>query len=111
MADAKENMATLRSECANRKKILVADDDPRVVELLYITLSQYGYEVLSALDGREALEVANKHKPDLAIIDVKMRKVGGFEVCETLKKNNGECRAPAILISGQCDATSRLEGL
>ena len=111
MADVKENMATPVSECANRKKILVADDDPRVVELLYITLSQYGYEVLSALDGREALEVANKHKPDLAIIDVKMRKVGGFEVCETLKKNNGECRAPAILISGQCDATSRLEGL
>ena len=111
MADVKENMATPRSECANRKKILVADDDPRVVELLYITLSQYGYEVLSALDGREALEVANKHKPDLAILDVKMRKVGGFEVCETLKKNSGECRAPAILISGQCDATSRLEGL
>jgi putative nucleotidyltransferase with HDIG domain len=111
MADVKENMATPVSECANRKKILVADDDPRVVELLYITLTQNGYEVLSALDGKEALEVANKHKPDLAIIDVKMRKIGGFEVCETLKKNNAECRAPAILISGQCDATSRLEGL
>jgi len=111
MTDSEENMATSRGERSDKKKVLIADDDPRVVELLYITLSHNGYEVVSALDGREALEVAAKHKPDLAILDVKMPKADGFEVCEALKKCSVECRPPVILISGQCDATSRLEGL
>jgi len=111
MTEVKENIAAPQNERTGRRKVLIADDDPRVVELLYITLSQNGYEVVSALDGREALEVADKHKPDLAILDVKMPKVDGFEVCAALKKDNGESRPPVILISGHCDATSRLEGL
>ena len=94
-----------------RKRVLVADDDPRVVELLRITLSNSGYDVLSAQDGREALEVADKQKPDLVILDVKMPKATGLEVCESLKgATSGHC-PPVILISGQADAGIRLRGL
>ncbi|MCX5800064.1 MAG: response regulator [Candidatus Eisenbacteria bacterium] len=104
-------MAVSTGERSKKKKVLVADDDPRVVELLHITLSQNGYDVLSAVDGREALEVADKHRPDVVILDVKMPKADGYEVCAALKASSTGCRPPVILISGQCDATSRLEGL
>ncbi len=94
-----------------RRRVLVADDDPRVVELLRITLSNSGYDVLSALDGKEALDVAREQRPDLVILDVKMPKADGFEVCESLKRGGTEPCPPVILISGQADANSRLQGL
>ncbi|MBN1504275.1 MAG: response regulator [Candidatus Eisenbacteria bacterium] len=94
-----------------RKRVLVADDDPRVVELLRITLANSGYDVLSAQDGREALEVAGRQKPDLVILDVKMPKASGLEVCESLKGKGGEHCPPVILISGQADPAARLRGL
>lgn len=111
MAGSPEKTVTSREQNVQRRRVLVADDDPRVIELLRITLSNSGYEVLSALDGREALEVAKKQKPDLVILDVKMPKATGFEVCESLKGNGAEDCPPIILISGQADASSRLQGL
>jgi putative nucleotidyltransferase with HDIG domain len=106
-----EKAAAPQEQMQRKKRILVADDDPRVVELLQITLSGSGYEVLCAVDGREALEVATAKKPDLIILDVRMPKSDGYEVCETLKKGERQPCPPVILISGQADASSRLQGL
>jgi len=111
MNDDKKKTGTSRNKNSDKRKVLVADDDPRVVELLQITLSHHGYQVISALDGQEAIEVAEKHRPDLAIVDVKMPKADGFKVCEVLKNDEKEFDVPVILISGESDATSRLEGL
>jgi DNA-binding response OmpR family regulator len=66
---------------------------------------------MSAQDGRGALEVAGKQKPDLVMLDVKMPKATGFEVCESLQGNDPEHCPPVILISGQADAGTRLQGL
>jgi len=106
-----QNAATSRQSSRTRHRILVADSDARVVELLRITLSNSGYDVLSALDGREALEVARTQRPDLVILDVKMPKANGFEVCESLKQGDVKHCPPVILISGRADANSRLQGL
>ncbi|UCF78512.1 MAG: response regulator [Candidatus Eiseniibacteriota bacterium] len=106
-----ESAAIPQEKTERKKRILVADDDPRVVELLQITLTSSGYEVLCAADGAEALELATKQKPDLVILDVKMPKSDGFEVCESLKKGEDKPCPPVILISGQADASSRLQGL
>jgi len=106
-----EQAAAPQERTGRKKRILVADDDPRVVELLQITLSGSGYEVLCALDGKEALEVALTKKPDLVILDVRMPESDGYEVCELLKNGDEQPCPPVILISGRADASSRLQGL
>ena len=63
--------------------ILVCDDDKEIVEAIEIYLSQEGYKVLKAYDGEEALELLDKHKVDLLIIDVMMPKLDGIRA--TLK--------------------------
>jgi putative nucleotidyltransferase with HDIG domain len=111
MANTPDKTSASKEPKVVRKRVLIADDDPKVVELLRITLSNSGYEVISAQDGREALEVAGKQKPDLVILDVKMPKATGFEVCESLKGGDPEHCPQVILISGLADASTRLQGL
>ncbi|MFH0777184.1 MAG: HD domain-containing phosphohydrolase [Candidatus Eisenbacteria bacterium] len=111
MTEVKGNTASAAEQRTAKRRILVVDDDPRVVELLQITLSDYGHHVLCASDGKEALEVAKKQKPELVILDVRMPKMDGFQVCEALKRGDCGPVPPVILISGHSDAASRLEGL
>lgn len=66
-------------------KILVADDDNDILELLEYNLSKEGYEVLLASNGKEAIEIAQKEIPDLIILDVMMPEFDGVEVCEKLR--------------------------
>lgn len=66
-------------------KILVADDDPQILDVLEYNLVSDGYEVYCASDGEEAFELAQKHLPKLIILDVMMPKMDGVEVCEALR--------------------------
>ena len=67
------------------KLILVADDDADVRELVVFRLERAGYEVITAADGEEALELALAAPPDLCVIDVMMPKLDGYEVTERLR--------------------------
>lgn len=67
------------------KLVLVADDDADVRELVEFRLARAGYEVISAADGEEAVEVALERHPDLCVIDVMMPKLDGYEVTERLR--------------------------
>lgn len=67
------------------KLVLVADDDADVRELVEFRLARAGYEVISAADGEEAVEVALERRPDLCVIDVMMPKLDGYEVTERLR--------------------------
>lgn len=67
------------------RKILIADDDPDILEILRYNLAQEGYEVFTAKDGDEALEKARKHQPDLIVLDVMMPRKTGVEVCQWLR--------------------------
>ncbi|MFW6161610.1 MAG: response regulator, partial [Planctomycetota bacterium] len=69
------------------KRILVVDDEPRVREMIEFRLRQYGYDVLQAADGREALNVASEQQPDLVLLDVMVPELDGFQVCSRLKQN------------------------
>jgi len=75
MHDAEGNSAT----------ILVIDDDPTVVKLIEKTFNDIGYNVLSALDTKNGLEIAKKQKPDLIILDVMMPVIDGFSTLKQLK--------------------------
>ena len=68
-------------------KILVVDDDPDILEFLTYNLKKEGYDVADALNGRVALQVAEKFKPDLILLDVMMPELDGIQTCQELRKN------------------------
>ena len=70
---------------ANGKKILIADDEPDILEVLQYNLTREGYEVTTAKDGDDALVKAKSTRPDLIILDIMMPKKSGMEVCEILR--------------------------
>ena len=69
------------------QKILVVDDEPSIVRPLMFILKKNGYNVLTASNGEEGLQVARSEKPDLIFLDVMMPKKNGYEVCQELKKD------------------------
>jgi DNA-binding response OmpR family regulator len=77
--------------------ILVVDDDRRVVELLTIALNAYGFRVLQATDGEEALRVVTRERPDLVVLDVRLPKRSGYEVCEVLRQDPEDPQLPIIM--------------
>lgn len=68
-------------------KVLVCDDEPYILESVAYIIEREGFEVLTAEDGEEALDVAKKENPKLIFLDVMMPKKTGYEVCEELKSN------------------------
>lgn len=68
------------------KKILIVEDDPRSLKMIQMTLRPYGYSLLEATDGEEALKVARSDKPDLIIMDLRLPKVSGLEVTRQLRQ-------------------------
>jgi len=82
---------------ADRKRILIADDDPDLLELLRMDLSFQGYEVFTAADGREALAVAQKETLDLVLLDVMMPYIDGYHVAYEISGKMGPS-APKIII-------------
>lgn len=91
--------------------ILVADDDPYTLQLLVTILQRSGYQVITAAHGEEALEKARREKPDLALFDVLMPRMDGYEVCRRLKEDPDIPFTPIILITGLSDLDDRVKGL
>ena len=89
----------------------MVDDDRRVVELLAIALGAYGFRVLQASDGEEALRVALRERPDLVVLDVRLPRKSGLEVCERLRQDPDDPHVPIIMVSAAAETESRLQGL
>lgn len=81
-----------------KKRILIAEDEATLGELLRDFLDGHGYEVLLTKDGEECLLAYDKFKPDLLVLDIIMPKKDGFEVLEELSKKNGNGEQPPIII-------------
>jgi len=90
------------------KTILVVDDEPRLVSLVEAYLSQEGFKVLSAGDGRDALFLARQEKPDLIVLDVMMPEMDGYEFMRLHRK---ERETPIILLTAKVEADDRVLGL
>lgn len=91
----------------NKPKILVVDDEASVRRILEIRLGMVGYDVVTAADGLQALDVYHHQVPDLVVLDVKMPKLDGFSVCQALRQQSG---VPIIMLTARADATDRLTG-
>src|SRR4029453_17382404 len=81
--------------------VLAADDDEDILELIAFRLERSGYTVLQARDGQEALELARTSKPDLAVLDVMMPKIDGFELTRRLREDDLTTRMPIILLTAR----------
>jgi DNA-binding response OmpR family regulator len=81
--------------------VLVADDDHDILTLVSFRLERAGYEVVGARDGEEALRLALERVPDLAVLDVMMPKLDGYEVTTRLRQNRATRRMPVILLTAR----------
>lgn len=102
---------SMAEEKKKSETLLVVDDDVRVVELLQITLGGRGYNVLTAYDGETGLEMAESHIPDLVVLDVRLPRIGGFEVLQKIRARDSIRHVPVVLISANAATESRLQGL
>jgi two-component system KDP operon response regulator KdpE len=89
-------------------KILVVDDEPRMVQMIGMNLKLEGYEVISAPDGYQALEKVTKEMPDLILLDIMMPEMDGFE---TLKRVREISSVPVIFLSVKAEEPDRVRGL
>ncbi len=90
------------------KKILVVDDDHKIVDLAKMYLEKDGYRVVVAYDGRAALELARREHPALIVLDLLLPEMDGRDVCRTLRT---ESNVPIIMLTARAEDTDKLVGL
>ena len=88
---------------AKGKKILIADDEPDILEVLQYNLVREGYEVTTAKDGEDALIKAKSTHPDLIILDVMLEDINGQAVCELIRRDPTMADIKIICISGMVE--------
>jgi len=85
-------------------RILVADDDDHVRKIVEFRLRMFGYEVLQASNGREALEIAKREQPDLVLMDAMMPEMDGFQSCGRLKQDKQTAHIPVLMVTAKAEA-------
>jgi two-component system, OmpR family, alkaline phosphatase synthesis response regulator PhoP len=93
------------------RTILIADDEPDILEILNFNLQAEGYDVISATTGNEAVKLAKMHKPDLIILDVMMPGKTGFEVCKILRSDSEFENTIIIFLTALNDESTEIKGL
>ena len=93
------------------KKILIADDEPDILEIIQYNLTKEGYEVITARDGDEAIGKAKIVRPDLIILDIMMPKKNGVEVCEILRSQPSFKETLILFLTALSDESSHVRGL
>ena len=92
-------------------RILIAEDDSEINNLMALSLRMEHYEVLQAFDGRQALEMVHSHSPDIMLLDVMMPFKTGYEVAGELRDNPATASMPIIFVTARQDMQDRVAGL
>ena len=90
------------------KKILVVDDERKIVDIVKAYLERDGYQVMVAYDGKSALESARRQHPDMIILDLMLPEISGWDICRILR---GESDVPIIMLTARDEATDKIVGL
>ncbi|HEY9643161.1 MAG TPA: response regulator, partial [Coleofasciculaceae cyanobacterium] len=93
------------------KRLLLIDDDPNLILLVKDYLEFRGYEVITAENGQEALEVLDKDTPDMIICDVMMPQMDGYSLVEHVRKNPRTNWIPVLFLSAKGQSQDRVKGL
>lgn len=92
------------------KKILAVDDEKHIVRLVQVNLERAGYQVVTANDGKEALEKVREENPDLMVLDVMMPYMDGFEVLQNLRRNPSTRDIPVIMLTAKAQDADVFKG-
>jgi twitching motility two-component system response regulator PilG len=108
-ASAKARQEAIKDQ-AVQGIILVVDDSPTICRLVSITLERYGYQVISAADGLEALSKMNDRLPDLILLDITMPRMDGYQLCKIVKGNQETKHIPVVMLSGKDGFFDKVRG-
>jgi two-component system OmpR family response regulator len=89
-------------------KILIVEDDQNLLATLKYNLLKESYDVITAVDGAQAIEIARNEKPELIVLDVMLPKLSGFEVCRILRK---EMTVPVLMLTAKTEEVDKIVGL
>ena len=93
-----------------QKLILIADDEPDIVETLKFLVESEGYKCITAFDGEEALKLAKEEQPNLLLLDIMMPKINGYKVSRLLKFDAKYKNIPILMITARSQEEDRLIG-
>jgi len=96
---------------ADKKKILLVEDDPMIVDMYKIRLEEDGFEVYVTDKGSEALKIAEKENPDLVLLDIILPEIDGFAVLQLLKEDVKTKKIPVIMLTNLGQEGDRQKGL
>jgi two-component system alkaline phosphatase synthesis response regulator PhoP len=96
---------------SNLKRVMIVDDEPDILEIISYNLIKEGYEIQTAKNGIEALDLIGHFKPDLVILDIMMPKMSGVEVCKILRSKPEYNDTLIIFLTALSDETSQIKGL
>lgn len=99
-----------KNDDSGNEQILLVDDNPINLQILYKTLQGSGYRLLIAKNGQSALEIARRARPSLMLLDVMMPDMDGFEVCAQLKADNSTAAIAVIFLSALGDSQAKVRG-
>jgi DNA-binding response OmpR family regulator len=94
-----------------KKKILAVDDEPNILMSIEFILDMEGYEVYTAHDGEEALEVARRVRPDVILLDINMPRKDGYEVCRILREQDDMAGTKVIMLTAKGQTLEKKKGL
>lgn len=89
--------------------VLIVDDEVHLVKILRFTLEHEGYNVISAFDGREAVDKIESERPDIIILDLMLPGIDGYKVCNKVKKNEELKEIPVIILSARNFESENIE--
>ena len=96
---------------AEKKKVLLVEDDESVRQLVRVTLDLNGYEVVEAKDGLEGLLMLDMHRPDAVVLDLMMPDLGGERMLAQLRATEETKRTPVVIITGKPEVAPEVIGL
>ena len=96
---------------SKRKKILVVDDEPDIVEILTYNLEKENFIVYKAYSGEECIESAIKNNPEMIILDIRMPGMTGIEACRTLRMNSNFITTPILFLTADSDEYTSMNAI
>jgi len=92
-------------------RIMIVDDEPKIVELITDMLSPLEHQIMFAYSGEEALKKLEQETPDLILLDIMMPGIDGIEVCSKIKERSSTADIPVLMVTGKRDMESHLDAI
>lgn len=92
---------------ADKKKLLLVEDEEALVELMKVRLETNDYEVMVAGDGQQGLEMARQYRPDLIVLDLMLPRMNGYEVCALLKQDKNYSNIPILIFTARAQENDK----